>query len=119
MKLIYSMVAAILLLCPLSITSNAEDGKFDEDLTKKISKCLTEIQKVKVGMTRADLLKVCATEGGISNRKQRRYAYKACPYIKVDVTFDPVGDEKDLGKEKPEDKIQSISQPFLEWTIRD
>jgi hypothetical protein len=39
-------------------------------------------------MTRSDLLKVFATEGGLSWSTQRTYVYRQCPYIKVDVKFE-------------------------------
>ena len=43
------------------------------------------------GMTRADLLKVFTTEGGLSTGLNRTYVYRECQYIKVDVDFEPVG----------------------------
>jgi hypothetical protein len=103
----------------LTLAAFAGDAQFDADLTKKIEKIIQESQKIKVGMTRADLLKLFTTEGGVSNRKWRRYVHRSCPYIKVDVEFQPVGEEKDLLAEKPADKIVKISQPFLELSIID
>lgn len=97
----------------------AEKPKHDADLTKKIEKVLHEVQQIKVGMTRADLLKVFTTEGGISDRKWRRYVHRRCPYIKVDVEFEPVGEGKDFLRENAADKITKISKPFLEWSIYD
>jgi hypothetical protein len=70
-------------------------------------------------MTRAELLKVFNVEGGVSNRFQRRYVYRDCPYVKVDVKFEPVGSPDDKLINAPDDKIKSISQPFLESTIAD
>ena len=70
-------------------------------------------------MTREDLLKVFTTEGGFSNRLWRKYVLKDCPYSKVDVEFDVVGDAKDLSIEANEDRIKSISKPFLEYSIMD
>ena len=114
----YSLITVAAL--SLTLAAFAGDAQFDADLTKKIEKIIRESQQVKVGMTRADLLKVYTTEGGLSSRKWRRYAYRTCPYIKVDVEFEPVGDEKDLLTEKPADKITKISErPFLELSIGD
>jgi hypothetical protein len=70
-------------------------------------------------MTRVDLLKVFREEGGLSTRTQRRFAYRDCPYIKVDVEFEPVGEPEDKLSQLPEDKIIKISKPFLEWSIID
>ena len=93
--------------------------RFDQERTKWISKTLHRIQKVQPGMRRKDLLNVFTTEGGMSNRLERAYVYSECPYIKVDVRFKPVNDGGNLGKEDPEDVIESISQPYLQWSIMD
>ena len=66
-------------------------------------------------MTRADLKEVFGEEGGISSTTHRRYVYKTCPYIKVDVDFAAA----DGLIEKPDDRITKISQPFLEFSIMD
>jgi len=66
-----------------------------------------------------DLLRVFKEEGGISTREWRRYAYHDCPYIKVDVEFQPVGDPDNKVSQSPKDKIIKISKPFLEWSIMD
>lgn len=42
-------------------------------------------------MTRADLLKVFTTEGGISTGLHRTYVSRDCPFFKVDVDFRAVG----------------------------
>jgi hypothetical protein len=113
-----SLIAVAVLA--LAVSAFAGDSKYDADLTKKIEKIIREVQQIKPGMTRADLLKVFTTEGGISNRKWRRYVHPTCPYIKVDVEFEPVGEEKDMLTEKAADRITKISEwPFLEFSISD
>jgi hypothetical protein len=83
------------------------------------------MQKIKVGMTRADLLKVFTTEGGLSSGLNRTYVYRECPYIKVDVEFEPVGrpardtDGRVTLVEANEDVIKKISKPYLEWSVSD
>ena len=84
--------------------------------TKWIAKSLMEMQTIKVGMTRAQLLKVFTTEGGVSSRQWRRYVYRECPYIKVDVQFRPVGKSNYPHAQSRNDVITKISQPFLEWS---
>ena len=90
-----------------------------QDHTEWIARSLKEMQTIKVGMTRADLLKVFVEEGGLSTRIWRRYVYRECLYIKVDVEFEPVGNTEDKLPERPTDKITKISKPFLEWSILD
>jgi hypothetical protein len=82
------------------------------EYTQWIADSLREIQSLKPGMTRADLLKIFEEEGGLSTRFERRYAYRDCPYIKINVKFDPTS-------ERPDYKISQISQPFLEWPVTD
>jgi len=65
-------------------------------------------------MSRKELLKVFKIEGGISTRTSRRYVYRECRYIKVDVEFEPVEAKEDKSTEYPSDRIIKISKPFLE-----
>jgi hypothetical protein len=85
--------------------------------TEWISECIKRIQSIKPGATRAELLKVFTTEGGLSTRSQRTYVYGDCPYIKVDVKFKAVDNDK--FEEKPDDIITEISKPYLQWSIMD
>jgi hypothetical protein len=64
-------------------------------------------------MTRSDLQLIFTTEGGISTRTQRTYVFKDCPYIKVDVVF------SDTGATEAEDRIVSISRPYLAFAVND
>jgi hypothetical protein len=101
------------------IRSDVLHARETDEHSDWIAQSLKEIERVKVGMTRADLLKVFNEEGGISTRTQRRYVYRECPYIKVDVEFEPVGELDNKSVQSPQDKIAKISKPFLEWSIID
>jgi hypothetical protein len=87
--------------------------------TEWVAGALREMQAIKPGMTREDLLKVFREEGGVSSRTAQRYVYRECPYIKVDVTFEAVGAQDDKLTKSPKDRIAGISRPFLEWSIED
>jgi len=94
----------------------------DQEHTKWIDHVMRSVATIKPGMTRKDLFAVFTEEGGLSTRTRRRYVYKHCPYIKVDVEFSSVGDtdaNPDAGTENPEDTIVKISQPYLEYSIMD
>jgi hypothetical protein len=95
--------------------------KQSEVHTKWIADTLKEIQTIKPGMTRRDLLRVFGEEGGISSRMWHRYIFHDCPYIKVDVEFFPSPANKDDPKayNDPNDIITKISKPYLEWSIMD
>ncbi len=84
-----------------------------------VARSLSAIQNLKVGMTRRDLLKLFTVEGGQSNRTSRTYVFRECPYIKVDVGFEPVGAPQDKLKENMEDRIVRVSKPYLEQSVID
>jgi len=90
-----------------------------EDRISWVAASLMEMQSIKQGSTREELLKVFVEEGGLSNRFQRRYAHRDCPYFKVDVKFNPADNAEEKIEESPQDKVSQISAPFLEWTISD
>jgi hypothetical protein len=90
-----------------------------EERTKWIAKVLRQISTIEPGMRRRDLLKVFQTEGGLSTGTQRTYALIECPYIKANVRFKTVSSESPLLDENPDDIIESISQPYLAWSVMD
>jgi hypothetical protein len=45
--------------------------------------------------------------------------YVECPYIKVNIRFKAVSDGSNVLKEDPDDTIESVSQPFLQWSTMD
>jgi hypothetical protein len=92
---------------------------YSEERTKWIAKVLRQIATIRPGMTRRDLLKVFTTEGGLSTRFWQTYAYSECPYIKVNVRFKAVNNDGDNLQEEPDDIIESISQPYLAWSVAD
>ncbi len=113
-------ILAILLVAGL--TAFAGSGAQSHDAKSHcewIAQSLREMETIKVGMTRADLLKVFSEEGGLSTRTQRQYVYRECLYIKVAVEFERVGNVEAPFPENGEDKIVKISRPFLEWSVID
>jgi len=81
--------------------------------TEWVAASLKEMQTIKVGMTRGQLLKVFTEEGGLSSRTYQLYVYQKCPYFKVRVQFKPIG--KDMsGGYSLKDQITQISEPFLQ-----
>lgn|GEM_PF-1744097 len=84
-----------------------------------VAQSLAEIQTIKVGMTRKELLKLFTVEGGISTRTSRTFVFRECPYIKVDVGFEPIGLPADKLKENMEDRITRISKPYLARSVID
>ena len=110
----------------INTTSVAEQlSLVTREHTEWVAESLREMETVRVGMTRAELLRVFATEGGLSTGLSRTYVYRECPYIKLDVEFEPVGrSARDTeGRvtlvESDEDLISRISKPYLDWSVDD
>jgi hypothetical protein len=91
---------------------------YGSEQARWIQENLPELESIKVGMTRGELLKVFMEEGGISTRTWRRYVYRKCGYVKVDVEFAPAGN-KDNYRELPDDRITKISKPYLAFSVMD
>jgi hypothetical protein len=103
-------------LSTLRVEPNAT--AYGSEQARWIRENLPELESIKVGMTRDQLLKVFMGEGGISTRTWRHYVYRKCVNVKVDVEFSPVGNADTYG-EGPEDQITKISKPYLAFTIGD
>jgi len=88
----------------------------DEDLTKKVREVMEVARAFKPGQTRRDLRKDFTTEGGLSDRAHRRYVWRACPIIKIDVVFKV---RSDGWEDSLDDEIVSVSKPFIESSVWD
>ena len=102
------------LACFPGVQVVAQPVQRDAGLTMRIDDVLREMSMIKVGMTRRELSTVFTTEGGLSTASQRTYVYRQCPYIKVDVEFEPLG-----SREADEDVVARISRPYLAWSVMD
>ncbi len=110
-------ITACLLISGTTVAHSEQPSSIDEEHTRWIASVIRAIDAIKPGMTRQEMKTIFQEEGGLSTRAQRTYVYKQCPYIKVNVVFAPV--DADRGTEKPEDKVVSISRPYLEYSIVD
>lgn len=117
MRLSRSLVAIAIMLLPLTLYAGG--SQVDTDLTTKIEKIILEVQQLKVGMSRADVLKIFATEGGLASMGARTYVYRSCPYIKIDVEFETAEGAKYLTRESATDRITMISRPYLAQMVLD
>ena len=102
-----------------------EQARSQADHVKWVEQTLTRMQTIVTGMTRAQLLAVFTTEGGGFNGLRRRYVSGDCPYFKVDVEFEAVGRPSSdatgrvTGVEGRDDRIMSISRPYLQFSTLD
>ena len=100
-------------------TNKVRSGESQKCDCQFIEESLRNTNKIKIGMTRKELLESFGEEGGISTRTQRNYVYNKCRYIKVEVKFSPVGNKQNKFVESLDDKIIEISKPYLEYSIVD
>jgi hypothetical protein len=90
-----------------------------------VADVLKKMQTIKPGMTRADLLRVFTTEGGLSTGIRRTFVSRDCPYFKVDVEFRAVGrpDRDAQGRvtlrEDARDIVTTVSRPYLAFIVLD
>ena len=90
-----------------------------------VSRSLGEMETIKPGSTRRDLLSVFTGDGGLSTGLRRTYVYSECSMFKVDVEFQAVGrPARDTeGRvtliESPDDVITKISRPYIARPISD
>ena len=116
--------ALLVVLCGLFTVgsmgnSTQRSGNATREQNQWIANALQEIQSVQVNMKRRDLNRVFTTEGGLSTRLSRNYVYRKSPYIKVSVQFQAAKGSESPSRESDDDKIISISKPYLEYPVSD
>jgi hypothetical protein len=122
---IVSLLLAVFAWVGLAVgQSPAKPPTVDQALTRSMGQILKDVSSIQAGMTRAELLRVFTTEGGLSTRDEQQFVYRRCPYIKVIVNFHKPDDaDVDWGGAPEEewagDVILSISKPYLEYSAAD
>jgi hypothetical protein len=89
--------------------------------TDWVAGCLKRMLTVQPGMTRAQLMQVFTTEGGlVFSALQQTFVSRECPFFKVEVRFDraPKTSAGAL-EELTTDVIASVSRPYLQFTVAD
>ena len=83
-----------------------------------VDQALKAINQLGSGNSRNDLSSGFEPDGGLQTGEWGRYVYRKCPSIKIEVRF--AGFEEGRAAEMlPEDKIVSISRPYLELPFAD
>jgi hypothetical protein len=118
-------IAAISASSSVRLTHSANQEPCSQDHQAWIVHTLEKMETIKPGMTREELLKVFATEGGLSTELNRTFISRDCPYFKVDVEFEAVGrpnrdkDRRVTLVEDSRDIIVKVSRPYLQFGIAD
>jgi hypothetical protein len=113
----FTLALVLLLVTFSSADSSRCTG---DDQAEWFGKALREIDGVREGMTRADLVKVFKPEGGFSSasRLKGTFVYRGSPYVKTGVGFSPSSSDES-GPQSPNDVITSISRPYLGYPVYD
>ncbi len=89
-----------------------------EDRSKWIAKVMRQIEAIQPGMHRQDLVALFREDGGLTFvGAPQRYVLKECSVIKIDVKFKISRGEP--MSESPDDVIESVSKPYLEYPFYD
>jgi hypothetical protein len=123
-RIFFFLLVVFLMPVHAGDTNSALDGltswkEEDVPFTKKVQAALLEIQTIKPGQTRKGFLKLFGMVGGLSQREGQTYVYRKCPMIAVDVRFEKVGDVGNEDDYSGNDKIVSISNPYLAFPSGD
>jgi len=126
--LIVLLLFSIITICASSSvrpTSPAGQEPCVQEHEVWVGRTLEQMEGIKPGMTREDLLRIFRAEGGLSTGLHRTFVRKDCAYFKVDVEFEAVGrperdsDGRVTFEEDPRDIILKISRPYLQFSIAD
>jgi hypothetical protein len=85
------------------------------DCCKLVQQALEETGRLKSGMHRKDVESKFEVDGGLSFNTETIYVYKACHYLQIKVKFSPAESQKF----SPDDTIQSVSDIFVQYEVRD
>jgi hypothetical protein len=86
--------------------------------SKMVQGALEAADAVKVGMTRREVAEHWSEDGGLQFRRETRYVYEKCAYIRVDVKFklaEPTG----AVEVSPDDTVSEVSRPYLAYPDAD
>jgi hypothetical protein len=115
-------ITALSGLASIRVTHSASQVPCTQDHNVWVTQALEQMQTIKPGMTRKDLLEVFTTEGGLSTGLRRTFVSRECLYFKVDVEFESV-DRDEEGRvtlvEDSRDIIVNVSRPYLQFAIAD
>ena len=126
--LLLAVLSGIIIGAAISVRGTEQASRvqsFHKDHVAWVGQVLKQMQTIKPGMTRTDLLRVFATEGGLSTALHRTFVNRDCPYFKVDVEFRAVGrasrdgDGRETPVEGSQDIIVKISIPYVASGIVD
>lgn len=110
------LLATILVALPC-VQSKAQTNNQQAPCCSIVEQALASVNNIKPGMTRADVEKDFVLDGGLDFIGTSIYTYKKCLLIKIRVDFSIAKPGKNV--DSPNDVVKSVSQPYLQYPIRD
>lgn len=111
--------AAIVMFVVAGVSAHTQEPRHtgSSSCCSIVEEALRDVTKIRPGMKRADLTAMFTTEGGLDFHIQTIYVWKNCPYIKIKVSFalsDSAG-----SNESPADVITAVSDPYIQYPVKD
>lgn len=89
-----------------------------QDSCTVVKEALDDSLHIKVGMTRREVEKYFSPDGGLQSFSTTRYVYLKCEFINVNVSFkSAVRGSRISGS--PDDIVESVTKPYLEYPVAD
>ena len=86
---------------------------------KCLKKYISQIQSINSNNTRAEVNKILQQNGGVFSPQSAIYSHPNCEVLKVRVEFEFQRDENGRAKFDNNDKVKSVSMPYLGFFISD
>jgi hypothetical protein len=113
MRLSVALFVCITATCALIAATNASH-KIDK--CDVVTEALDKASEIKAGDSRSVLNRDFEPDGGMQYVSDTRYMFKTCHFIKIDVKFSPIQSQASYSSN---DKIEGVSQPYLEYPLKD
>jgi len=82
-----------------------------------VAQALKDSEQVKVGVARREVEKYFEREGGVQFPSSTRYIYAKCPYLHIDVKFEPKAIPGQLFS--PDDLVAETSKLYVGYSTKD
>ena len=92
-----------------------------EEMNQFMESVLKDMDQIRVGTTRQDLLKLFDPAAGLRrlSRTEVTYVYRRCNYIHLDVEFEAVGEPQNKSYARPQDKVSKLPNPYITRPVFD
>jgi len=84
-----------------------------------VEHALQVVGRIHKGLRRAEIEEEFVADGGLFSRQQTRYSLRACPEIKVNITFVLDKAVDSFAEGSPNDSVSEVSKPYLEYPAKD